>query len=94
MTPFSLSVGNVDRADGILLSSSGFPSIKAYLGRDAAGEGSCSTGTWTDVGIGAGRAIAPATKSAATGGKIVVFMAMLCSMAILCSMAMLCSISE
>ena len=80
MTSSSLSVGNLDKADGILLSSSGFPFIKAYLGNDAAGEGSCDTGTWTDVvGIGAGRAIAPATRSAATGEKIVIFMAMLCS---------------
>ena len=72
-----LLVGNLDRANGTLFSS-GFPSTKAYLGRDPGGEGSCDTGTWTDVGIGAGRATASATRSASTGAKIVAFMAMLC----------------
>ena len=73
-----LSVANLDSANGVL-SSSGFPSTKVYLGRDPGGEGSCDTGTWTDVGIGVGRAKAFVTRSATTGAKIVIFMAMLCS---------------
>ena len=78
MASSSLFVGDLDRANGAL-SSSGFPSAKAYLGRDPGGEGSCDAGTWTDVGIGAGWATASVTRSATTGAKIVTFMAMLCS---------------
>ena len=72
----SPSVGKRDRADGSL-TSSGFPTIRGYLGKGLGGEGSCEIGIWAGIGIGAGRAKHRETRKVAIGERIESFMVIL-----------------